>query len=254
MVILPGSGLFDTEVVFAAGFRGIQQFVTGLLAEGLEVFDGTGVGGDDLQDLAGTQAGNGLFGAQDGQGTVESAGVQARAASDSCSSPIPVTPPTVTVGVPAETLRRRPDVRRAERMGIVDRKTPPEYLHKIARDLALAAPAGAQRLDRLSPGSGQFGDVAVEVLEQHVDVAHLAQGTGDAAELLDVAPLHLGSIGAVEDAPGRTHPPRGDAHPVEVLDVLAATRAGLEVQHPRQMHAQDLAPGFTKRVVRLDPR
>lgn len=29
--------------------------------------------------------------------------------------PIPVTPPTVAVGVPAETLRRRPDVRRAER-------------------------------------------------------------------------------------------------------------------------------------------
>lgn len=29
--------------------------------------------------------------------------------------PIPVTPPTVAVGVPAETLRRRPDIRRAER-------------------------------------------------------------------------------------------------------------------------------------------
>src|SRR6185503_5536378 len=32
------------------------------------------------------------------------------------AGPIPVTPPEVIVGVPAELLRRRPDVRRAERL------------------------------------------------------------------------------------------------------------------------------------------
>ena len=122
----------------------------------------------------------------------------------------------------------------------------------LAPDLTLAAPGASQRLDRFTTRCRELADVGVETLEQHVDVTHVAQHSRDRAQLLDVAPLHPGPIGAVEDFPGGTHTPGGHAHAVQLLGVVTQARPGLEVQHPREVHPKHLPAGLAERVVCLD--
>src|SRR5688572_16482147 len=62
------------ELLLRLGVR--KELVAGLLGEGLEVLHRAGVGGDDLQHLAGGHLVQRLLGAQDGQRAVEPAGVE----------------------------------------------------------------------------------------------------------------------------------------------------------------------------------
>ena len=60
---------------FACGFALGHQRVAGLLRESLKVAHGAGVGRQHPQQLAALQRGKRFFGAQDGQGAVQAAGV-----------------------------------------------------------------------------------------------------------------------------------------------------------------------------------
>ena len=83
--------------------------------------------------------------------------------------------------------------------------------------------------------------VGVEPFEQHVQVAHRAQRRATTRELAHVARLDPGPVGAIEHPPHGAHPPRRDAHLVELLDVLAGTGAGLRREHPGEVHPEHLA-------------
>ena len=67
------------------------------------------------------------------------------------SKPIPVTPPAVAVGVPAETLRRRPDIRKAERELAAQTARIGEAVAELYPKFSLAGSIGLESLS-----SGDF--------------------------------------------------------------------------------------------------
>jgi NodT family efflux transporter outer membrane factor (OMF) lipoprotein len=82
------------------------------------------------------------------------------------TKPVPVTPAEVAVGVPADTLRQRPDVRRAER--------------KLAAQTAQIGVAEAERYPKLTL-AGSIGLEALEYGNLYTASARTAQGLVNAA-------------------------------------------------------------------------
>src|SRR5690606_25301114 len=66
----------DVKLEFLVVLRRRQQLVAGLLGKRLKILHRTGVGGDDAKHLAGSHLGQRLLGAQDGQRTVQAAGIE----------------------------------------------------------------------------------------------------------------------------------------------------------------------------------
>ena len=109
-----------------------------------------------------------------------------------------------------------------------------------------------ERLEGPGLGGGLPALVGLAGLDQDVEIPHAAQvGRHE----LEAAPVAVGAIeveGVTEDPPRRPLAAGGDAHPVQLLRVLADAGAGLAGDHPGQVEAEDLAAGLGQVVVRED--
>ena len=108
----------------------------------------------------------------------------------------------------------------------------------------MGAPVGQQGLERPLLGDRQVLAVVVGRLEQHVQVANGTEPRGDLAEPVAVSAGPLAPERVAEHPPRRPLPAGRDAHPVELLEVDAHPGPRLAGQHPGEMEAQDLPPGF----------
>ncbi len=123
-----------------------------------------------------------------------------------------------------------------------------------AGDLALPAPRGEERLEgsRLPGGEGAL--VGGRRLDEDVEVADRAEAPGQDPQPAAEPARAVGAEAVAEHPPRRAHPAGGHAHPVELLDLLPRSRAGLAGQHPGEVEADDLAAGFGEDIVGGDAR
>ena len=87
----------------------------------------------------------------------------------------------------------------------------------------------------------KVGPVLVGLLEQDVEIAHRPQTARRLAEARAELLRPCRPERATEHPPGGALAAGRDAHPVEVLGVLAVSRAGLLREHPGQVEPHDLA-------------
>ena len=114
--------------------------------------------------------------------------------------------------------------------------------------IALRHPSGAERQE--SPPGARAVSLggAIDDVEEDVEVAHGAEESADGPEVGSITQCRIALEPIPEDAPGRAHPPRGDAHRVELLRILAGHRARDADEHPREVEPEHLAPGLGPRV------
>ena len=153
--------------------------------------------------------------------------------------------------------RRRADALRLDELDVgVDPLAVPVAVELLdqhhAGGVALDAPGLQERLEGPGLGSGLPALVGLAGLDQDVEVAHGAEVAG---HQLEASPVALGPLeveGVAEDPPRRPLAARRDAHPVQLLGVLADAGAGLARDHPGEVEAEDLAAGLGQVVVGED--
>ena len=102
--------------------------------------------------------------------------------------------------------------------------------------------------------AGKVGAVLLERDDEHVDVAHGAELARHVAQPVAELARAVRTEAIAEHAPGRPHPPGGDAHAVKLFRILAEARSGLTGDETREMEPQHLAARLRDDVVRRDAR
>ena len=118
----------------------------------------------------------------------------------------------------------------------------------LALALAFRAAGREQAVEIAGARGRQSVEVELRLLLEDVEVAHRAQRASRAAQAFEDGAHRLAVKILVEDPQGHAHAPRGDAHDVQLLRILAETRAGLVLEHARLHAAHAHGPAGLRRV------
>ena len=126
--------------------------------------------------------------------------------------------------------------------------------HLIPLRLPLLLPVGQQWIEAGLLFLRQRVPVSLGLLHEDIQVAHAAQRAASASQSLEEGPEGVGIEIGAKDAEGGAHAAGGDAHVVQLFNVLPQPRARLVRQHPLKVEAQHLASGLAHGVVRQNTR
>ena len=121
--------------------------------------------------------------------------------------------------------------------------------HGPARRVALHLPGQAQPFQSGAFGLRQTGGVALQLVQQHVQVTHLAQGATGAPQVARKQPQGVLLEVGLEDLERGAHTAGGYPHIVQRLDVFALARAFFLAQHTAEMKIENFAPCFAHTIV-----